>query len=82
MAYGKIYYQLITSDGALVTPHDTNELAKHGTIYCGEDGNVKIKTVDGNDLTFTGLKAGTVLPVAARQVYATGTTSGSVIVMY
>jgi len=63
-----------------ITPHDTNELSDVTRgIYVGGDGNVCLVNVAGDNEIFYGAKAGTVLPVEAKQVKATGTTATNLL---
>ena len=43
-------------------------------IFAGAAGDLSVKLADGATATFRGLQAGTVLPVAATRVHASGTT--------
>ena len=42
-------------------------------LWVGAAGSVKVTTRDGDDVTFVGVPAGTVLPVAVSRVWSTGT---------
>lgn len=66
-----------------VTPHNTTQLA-HATrgIYVGASGNLKVTTVGGEEVTFTGIAAGVVHPIAAIIIWATGTTATSIVGVY
>lgn len=69
--------------GAAVTPHDTNNLAiPTRGLYVGVSGNVKVDMIDGSTLTFVGLAAGIIHPLAVRRVYSTGTTATSIVGVY
>lgn len=43
-------------------------------LYIGAAGNVKVTMVDTGDVTFVGVQAGSILPVAVSRVWSTGTT--------
>lgn len=43
-------------------------------VYAGAAGNLSVVLADGGAATFTGLAAGTALPVAATRVLSAGTT--------
>jgi len=65
------------------TKHDTNDITTVSRgIYVGGSGDVKVKTIGGDTVTFVGVPAGTVLPVRAKQVFNTGTTATSLLVLY
>lgn len=66
-----------------ITPHNTNELAyvPRG-IYVGAGGSIAVVLVNGDSASFANVAAGTVLPIRAKQVLATGTTASSLIGLY
>lgn len=68
---------------AMVTPSDTNLLPLASkALYVGVAGNVALLAVgDTHPVTFTGVPAGTVLPVRVQQVLATGTTAGALVAL-
>ena len=57
-----------------ITPSDS-AAQQYRSIYVGGAGNVAVKTLGGNTVTFTAPPVGTVLPVEVSQVLATGTTA-------
>lgn len=68
---------------AAVTPSDTvdfDDLAR--ALYVGGAGNVVAVRHDGTTVTFTGVQAGTVLPIAVRRVNSTSTTATSIVALY
>ena len=72
---------------AAVTPHDTNELtAVTDGIYIGTvtgvAGTLKVTTVGGNAVTFTGLLAGSTIKVAAKIIWATGTDATNIVALW
>lgn len=69
-------FPMYPGDAALVTTSDTTVFPP-SIIYVGGAGNVRITTAQGTDIVFTGLNAGTVLPVQAIKVWATNTTATS-----
>ena len=66
---------------AAVTPHDTNELAQVSrALYVGGAGDlVVILADDTTAVTFKAVPAGSVLPVRARIVKATGTAATYIV---
>lgn len=70
--------------GALaVTPSDTDTFSRPVNLYIGGSGNIAIKPGNGvaPNLTIAVL-AGTVLPVTALAVLATGTTATGIVAIY
>ena len=63
---------------------DTNELTYvvRG-IWVGTAGDIKLTTIGGETITFVGAVAGSVVPVVAVKVFATGgTTASNMIGLY
>ncbi len=59
----------------VITPADTGDFAVAAKgIYIGVDGDITIVQPDGGKRLFKNAKAGSILPVAAIRVDATGTT--------
>jgi hypothetical protein len=68
------------SNAFAIAPSDTLELAETTRgLYIGGSGTVALVTKDGGTVTFAGLSAGTVLPVSAARVLATGTTATNLV---
>jgi len=72
-----------------VTPSDSVLFAQVSRgIYIGGAGNINIgwgvpqSGVYPANTTFVGVVAGTILPVRANQIYATGTTATNLLVLY
>lgn len=82
---------LQATDAFAVTPSDTLALAADpnntsyqypiACIYVGGAGNLKCVTADGSTVTFTGLLAGTFVPVLVKQVFATLTTTTNMVAL-
>ena len=51
-------------------------------LYVGVAGDVKVKTAAGNDVVFTGVPAGSFMPVQVTQVFATGTTATNIVALW
>ena len=51
-------------------------------LYVGVTGDVKVKTTAGNDVVFTGVPAGSFMPVQVKQVFATGTTATNIVALW
>jgi hypothetical protein len=65
-----------------VTLSDTVNLATPSVIYVGSGGNVKVTTAQGDDVTFTGMLSGSIIPVQVIRVWATGTSATSLVRVY
>jgi hypothetical protein len=73
----------VSYDGAAITPSDTVDLpAPARAIFVGGAGNIVLVTLGGTTLTFQGLLAGQILPVAASRVRATSTTATNLIALF
>lgn len=72
------------ADEALaITPSDADSIPATRAIYVGSAGNVKV-TMAGpaaNDVTFTGVLAGSFLPIMVTKVFATGTTAANMVAL-
>ena len=69
-----------SSDAAAITPNDTDELAVYErSLYIGGAGNINVDTVDGTTVLFTGVTAGSVLPIRVKRVRATSTTATAIV---
>ena len=51
-------------------------------LYVGGAGDLKVSTVGGDEVTFTGLVAGQFIPVNVLRVWATGTTATFIIALW
>lgn len=68
---------------AAVTPNDSTDLTVIArALYIGGAGDVKIDAADGSTVTFSGVFAGSILPVRAARVYSTGTTATNIVAIY
>lgn len=83
----KIYAQYSLYSGPYansfeVTPSDVTPLAVAAqALYIGAAGNVEVTTIDGDDILFSAVPAGTTLPVAVSHVKE-ATTAAVVIALY
>lgn len=70
---------------AAVTPGDTaganlSELPRG--LYIGSAGDVVIVTDDDTAVTYVGVPAGTILPIAAKRVNSTNTTADDIVALF
>lgn len=69
------------SGAAAVTPSDSTEINCRA-IYVGGAGNVVVQMPNRDvSITFSGVLAGTILPVSARRVMA-ATTATNIVALY
>ena len=82
MADQQLQQRRVASDAVNVTPSDATVLAPTwGGLFVGGAGNVAVVTEEGTTLTFTGVLAGSVLPIVVTRVRATGTTATNIVGM-
>jgi hypothetical protein len=63
-----------------IIPNDTADLAyATRAIFVGQSGDIAIRTLSGDDVTLINVQAGSVLPIRAAQVRATGTTAAALV---
>lgn len=68
---------------AAVTPNDSADLGTVSrSLYVGVTGDVKVTTRDGDTEVFVAVPAGSWMPVAAKKVFATGTTASAIIALW
>lgn len=51
-------------------------------LYVGGAGNVKVTMLGGEDVTFSNVLAGTILPIRVSRVWNTGTTASLIILLW
>lgn len=63
-----------------ITPSDSAGFADVTRgLYCGVAGDIVVVTLSGAVVTFANVAAGTLLPLRATRIAATGTTAGGLI---
>lgn len=67
-----------------VMPHDSNALTDiPKALFVGSGGNLTLRGVGGGaDTLWKNVPAGTVLPIRAAFVRATGTSAGDILALY
>ena len=66
-----------------ITPNDGTDLSSPTRgIYVGASGDLKVISLDGNDVTFADLAAGVIHPISCTRVYSTGTTATDIVGIY
>lgn len=63
---------------------DVADLATSFTraIYTGSGGNIKVTMVGGETVTLVSVGAGSLLPIAIRRLWSTGTSATDVVGLY
>lgn len=70
-------------DCAAVTPSDSTDLPTIArALYVGGGGDLVITTKVGSTVTFADVPAGSLLPVRARRVRATGTGATNIVALW
>ena len=65
-----------------VTPSDSTDLGAVRALFVGGAGNISVLAQgDTSPVVFT-VPAGTILPIFASKVYATGTDATNIVAMY
>ncbi len=65
-----------------VTPHNTDYLEfPTSGLFVGGAGNIVVTMLSGVDATFTGVLAGSILPIEVVRVKATSTTATNIVAL-
>ena len=75
-------FPMFPGGAALVTTSDTVNLPNPSVIYVGGAGAVQVTTANGDVVLFSGLAAGSVIPVQVIRVWTTGLTASLLIRIY
>jgi hypothetical protein len=67
---------------AAVTLSDSTVLENTRGVYVGGAGDLKVSMVEGGDVTFSAVPAGTVLPIQITKAWSTGSTATLVLALY
>ena len=71
-------FPMFPGDAASVTPSDTNSFPP-SVLFVGGVGNVTILTAQGSTVLFFSVPGGSIIPVQATKVLATGTTASNIV---
>ena len=84
--------KLQSGRAAAVTPSDTVDIPSVSTqdgsgnngcvLYVGTGGTLKVSTIGGDEVTFTGIVSGTFVPVQVLRVWSTGTSASNIIALW
>ncbi len=86
------YQKLQARWAAVVTPSDTATIPSISSqdgkgnngcvLYVGVAGDVKVTTAGGDDVVFTGILAGSFIPVQVLKVFDTGTSATNIVALW
>lgn len=66
-----------------VTPSDTVDFVQSArALYVGGGGNVAVVLESGTAVLFSGIQAGSILPVVCKRVNATNTTGTLIVALF
>ena len=70
-------------NASVVTPSDTTDLARPARgLYIGGAGDIRLDTVGGQtNVLFAGTVTGSIVPVQATRIRATGTTATNIVAL-
>ena len=79
--------QTLTGDPAtnavLITPSDSVDLTNVSrAVYVGTTGNMKVTMQDSGTVLFTGIPAGTTLPIRVSRIWSTTTTASTILALW
>tara|TARA_R110000822_G_scaffold8032_2_gene32099 strand:+ start:9172 stop:9414 length:243 start_codon:yes stop_codon:yes gene_type:complete len=66
---------------AAPTQSDTVNEETPGFLYVGGAGNIKVTTLDGDDVVFNALAVGIVHLILVKRVWSTGTTASNILLV-
>jgi hypothetical protein len=70
-------------DAATVSPNDSVDLPDlPRALYVGQTGNVSARLIGGQTVVLENVQGGTVLPVRAAGINATGTTATGIVALW
>ena len=74
-------------EAIVVTPSDTTDISGGRytrAIYVGGSGGTLVVVMNETDITFTGVPAGSILPIRCTRVKSTGTTvaAGGIVALF
>lgn len=75
-------FQGIATKATAVTPNDSTLIGQTIGLFVGGAGNLNVTMADGTDCVFTGVVAGSVLPLSVKRVKSTSTTATNIVALY
>lgn len=71
------------NNAAVITPHNTNELANvTSAIFVGGAGGLKVTMAGSGTVTFAAVPDGFTLPIRAKIVFNTGTAATDLVALW
>lgn len=67
---------------AAVTLSDSTEIPMTRSLYVGTGGTIKVTMVDGQDVSFTNVPDGSILPIQVTKVWSSVTTASAILALY
>lgn len=71
---------IVASSAEAVTPSDTTEI-RALALFIGTGGVLRVVTAAGDDVTFTGIPNGFLLPLEVRRVRSTTTNATNIVAL-
>ncbi len=72
----------VASGAAVVTPNDSTDIPLTKSVYVGGAGNLNVDMANGVTVLFSGVPAGTVLPIKCKRIRAASTTATLIVALY
>ena len=70
-------------DAVAVTPDDANDLPYlPRAVFVGQGGDVSVRLAGGATVVFQNVQGGSVLPLRAAGINATGTTAAAIVALW
>lgn len=70
------------SHGAVVTPGASALATSTRAVYVGGAGNLNVTLVGGETVLFSGVTAGSVLPIRCSHILSASTTATSIVALW
>ena len=83
--HGKSAFELLGTGGnavAISPDNNTDLVTRSRALFIGGAGNLNVRMAGGMDCVFTGVTAGTLLPIQVDRIYSTSTTATTIVSIY
>jgi hypothetical protein len=70
------------TEAVAITPANGTRIAATRAVYVGGGGDLAVVMIGGNAVTFTGVPAGSILPICVNEVRSTNTTATAILALY